>query len=84
MGVSAHSPPPTKTTYRTILAIAAYHTQDHLLQWNLRFGRDADVGVHVGHREVRRVVAVAAVDGRVHSEDFFIGKNPDLMRLDSL
>jgi hypothetical protein len=59
---------------RTFLAVAAYHSQDHLLQWSLRFGRDVDVGVHVSHRESRQVVAVAAVDGHVHSKDFFIGK----------
>jgi hypothetical protein len=29
---------------RTFLAVTAYHSQDHLLQWSLRFGRDADVG----------------------------------------
>jgi hypothetical protein len=35
---------------RTFLVVAAYHPQDHLLQWSLRFGRDVDVGVHVGYR----------------------------------
>jgi hypothetical protein len=55
-----------------------------LLQWSLRFGQDADCGVHVGYREVCQVTAVAAVDGHVHSKDFFIGKNPDLVRLAGL
>ncbi len=49
----------------TFLAVAAYHPQDHLFQWSIRFGRDADAGVHVGYREVHQVAAVAAVDGHV-------------------
>jgi hypothetical protein len=39
---------------RTFLAVATYHHQDHLLQWSLRFGRDADIRVYVGYREVRK------------------------------
>jgi hypothetical protein len=66
---------------QTFLAVAAYHSQGHLLQWSLRFGRGADVRVQVSHKEVHQIAAVAAVDGHVHSKDFFIGKNPDLMRV---
>ncbi len=73
-----------KENERTFLAVAAYDPQDHLLQWSLRFGRDADVGVHVGYKEVHQVAAVAAVDSQDYSEDFFIGKNPDLMRMAGL
>jgi hypothetical protein len=56
----------------TLLAVAAYNPQDHLFQWSIRFGRDADARVHVGYREVHQVAAVAAVDSHVHSEHFFI------------
>ncbi len=69
---------------RTLLAVTAYHTQDHLLQWSLGFGRDAEVGIHVGYREVRQVEAVVAVDSHVHSEDLLIRKISDLARLAGL
>jgi hypothetical protein len=67
-----------------LLAIATHHTQDHLLQSSLRFGQDVDAGVLVSRREVRQVAAVAAVDSHLPSEDFFIGKILDLMRLAGL
>jgi hypothetical protein len=70
--------------YWTLLAVAAYPTQDHLLQWSLGFWRDVDVGIHVGYREVCQVAAVAAVDSHIHSEDLLIRKNPDLARLAGL
>ncbi len=54
------------------LAVASQHIQDHLLQRSLRFGKDEDAGIHIGHRDVCQVVAVAAVDGHVPSENFFI------------
>ncbi len=55
-----------------------------MLLWSLRFGRDADARVHIVYREVHQVAAVAAVDGHIRSKDFFIRKNPDLMRLAGL
>jgi hypothetical protein len=68
----------------TFLAVAAYYPKDQLLLWSLRFGRDADARVQIVYREVHQVAAVAAVDGHVRSKDFFIRKNPDLMRLAGL
>ncbi len=53
-------------------------------QRSLKFGRDADAWVHIGLREVCQVAAVAAVVEHIHSEDFFIRKNPDPMRLAGL
>jgi hypothetical protein len=44
------------------LAVAAHHSQDHLHQRSLRFGQDADAGVHVGHREVHQVAVVLAFE----------------------
>jgi hypothetical protein len=64
----------TNENDRTFLAFAAHHSQDHLLQRSLRFGQDADAGVHSGHREVRQVAVVAAIDNHIPSKDFFIGK----------
>ncbi len=32
----------------TFLAIAAHHSENHLLERSLRFGQDANAGVHVG------------------------------------
>jgi hypothetical protein len=68
----------------TFLAVAAHHSQDHLHQRSLIFGQDTDAGVHVSHREVHQVVVVSVVESHVPSEDFFIGKNLDLMRLAGL
>jgi hypothetical protein len=61
---------PTKTTG----AVTAPNPVDHLLQRSLGEGRDADSGVHVGHRDVHKVAAVATDDGHVPSEDHFISK----------
>jgi hypothetical protein len=45
-------------------------------------GRDADVGIHIGHKEVCQVAAVVAVDGHMK---IFSSQNPDLtMRLAGL
>jgi hypothetical protein len=55
-----------------------------LLKKSLRFGGDADDGVHVDHSEVCQVVAIVAIDKHVYGEDLFIEKNLDLMRLAGL
>jgi hypothetical protein len=68
---------------RAFLAVAA-HSQHHLLKSSLGEGRDADTGVHIGHREARQVAGVGAVEGHIPSKDFFIGKNPNLIRLTAL
>jgi hypothetical protein len=59
-------------------------TPEPSLQRSLGKGRDAAIGVHVGHREDCQVMAVAAVDGHIHREDLFILKNLELMRLAGL
>jgi hypothetical protein len=40
----------SKENDRTFLAVAAHHSQDHLLQRSIEKGRDADAGVLVSHR----------------------------------
>jgi hypothetical protein len=49
----------------TLLAVTAHHTQDHLLCRIFGEGRDVDAGIHIGHRGVRQVAAVTAVDSHV-------------------
>jgi hypothetical protein len=46
----------------TFLAVAAHHSQNHLHQRSLRFGQDADAGIHVSHREVHQVAVVLAFE----------------------
>jgi hypothetical protein len=70
--------------YGTTWLFAVHHSLCHLPQRRLRVGNDADVRVHLSHKEVCQVSAVAGVDNHRCREKFFIGKYLDLFSLTAL